>query len=96
MITLECRDAEHARQCIEALANYGRPDALSFNCVSYQFGLKEGSDDTVYLVERWNNWKDLDKLLTEKVVPSLPVYNQLLRRPFDPSRDTLRIRLTNT
>jgi hypothetical protein len=49
---LECKDGEHASRCLEALKNYGRPDALSFNGLSYEFGLKEGSLDTVYLVER--------------------------------------------
>jgi hypothetical protein len=53
----------------------------------------EGTVDTVCLVERWRQWSDLDALLNEKVVPSVPMYNQLLRRPFDPSRDTMRIKL---
>jgi hypothetical protein len=95
IVTLECKDAEHAARCIEALASYGRPDARSFNCISYDFGLKEGTTDTVYLVERWRRWEDLDALLSEKVVPALPLYNQLLRRPFDPAKDTLRITLSS-
>ena len=93
VVTLECKDGEHARNCIAALEAYGRPDALAYQCVSYDFGLREGSVDTVYLVERWTRWEDLDRLLAEKVAPALPTYNALLKRPFDPSRDTLRIRL---
>jgi len=93
LVTLECKDHEHAQRCIAALENYGKPDALAFQCVSYEFGLKEGTTDTVCLVERWDRWEDLDALLSEKVVPALPTYNQLLKRPFDPARDTCRIRL---
>lgn len=96
VVALDCKDHEHARRCPEALANYGRPDALAFNCVSYEFGLKEGTTDTVYLVERWKQWQDLDALLSAKVVPALPIYNQLLKRPFDPAKDTLRITLSTT
>lgn len=95
MITLECKDGEHAAHCIEALTNYGRPDALTFNCISYEFGLKEGTSDTVCLVERWSRWEDLDLLLSTKVIPALPMYNQLLKRPFDPAKDALRIKLSN-
>jgi len=29
------------------------------------------------------------------VIPALPHYNTLLKRPFDPARDTLRIRLVD-
>jgi hypothetical protein len=94
VVTLECRDEQHATRCLEALAEYGRPDALAFNCVSYEFGLKEGTSDTVCLVERWRRWEDLDSLLAAKVVPALPTYNQLLKRPFDPAKDTLRVRLS--
>ena len=93
MVTLECKDAEHAQRCLAALEQYGRPDAEAYRCVSYDFGLKEGSEDTVYLVERWQRWEDLDRLLAEKVVPALPTYNALLRREFDPGRDTLRVGL---
>jgi NAD(P)-dependent dehydrogenase (short-subunit alcohol dehydrogenase family) len=32
--TLDCRDAEDAERCVEALANHGKPDALVFNCIS--------------------------------------------------------------
>ena len=95
VVTLECKDAEHASRCISALGTYGRPDALAFNCRSYDFGLKVGTTDTVCLVERWSRWEDLDALLSEKVVPALPLYNQLLRRPFDPGADTLRVDLSN-
>ena len=95
VVTLECRDPEHARQCIQALASYGRPDALAYRCLSYEFGLKEGAADTVILVERWHRWEDLDALLIEKVVPALPTYNQLLKAPFDPARSTLRINLAS-
>ena len=95
IVTLECKDAEHANRCLDALNNYGRPDALSFNCLSYEFGLKEGSADTVCLVERWKRWEDLDALLAAKVVPAVPLYNQLLKRPFDSGKDTLRIHLSD-
>lgn len=94
VVTLDCRDEDHARRCIEALANYGKPDALAFNCISYDFGIRDGTADTVCIVERWRRWQDLDALLAEKVVPALPMYNQLLKRPFDPARDTLRIDLS--
>lgn len=95
VVTLECKDGEHATRCIAALSEYGKPDALAFNCTSYEFGLKEGTTDTVYLIERWNRWEDLDSLLNTKVVPALPLYNQLLKRPFDPAKDTLRIKLSD-
>jgi hypothetical protein len=39
-------------------------------------------------------WEDLDGLLADRVVPALPVYNQLLARPFDPSVDTERITMS--
>lgn len=94
LVTLNCKDPEHASQCLDALANYGKPDALSFNCSSYEFGLKAGTADTVYLIERWNQWEDLDSLLTAKVIPALPMYNQLLKNPFDPATDTLRVELS--
>jgi len=95
VVTLDCKDKEHAKRCIEALANYGKPDALAFNCISYEFGIREGTVDTVYLIERWRKWSDLDSLLNEKVVPALPMYNQLLKKPFDPSKDTVRINLSS-
>lgn len=94
VVTLACKDGEHAKQCLEALANYGKPDSLSFNCLSYEFGLKAGTTDTVYLVERWNKWEDLDGLLQAKVVPAIPMYNQLLKSPFNPATDTLRIEVS--
>jgi quinol monooxygenase YgiN len=93
LVTLECRDADHAHHCLEALQAVGRPDALAYGCLSYDVGRAEGCDDTVVLVERWRRWEDLDALLVEKVVPALPRYNALLRRPFDPGRDTRRVRL---
>lgn len=96
VVTLECKDDEHATRCLAALKDYGKPDALAFKCLAYEFGLKEGTTDTVCLVERWNQWEDLDALLSAKVVPALPMYNQLLKRPFDPARDTMRIRLSST
>ena len=95
VVTLNCKDNEHAKQCLNALANYGKPDALSFNCTSYEFGLKAGDTETVYIVERWNQWEDLDSLLKAKVIPALPMYNQLLKKPFDPATDTLRIELSD-
>jgi quinol monooxygenase YgiN len=94
VVTLDCKDGEHAKRCIEALEKYGKPDAHSFNCISYEFGLKEDTADTVYIIERWRQWSDLDALLSEKVVPALPMYNQLLKQPFDPAKDTARIRLS--
>lgn len=48
VVTLACKDNEHATRCIDALAHYGKPDALSFNCCSYEFGLQDGTVDTVY------------------------------------------------
>jgi hypothetical protein len=94
VVTLACKDADHAERCLEALTNHGRPDALAFQCESYEFGIREGTVDTVYILERWRSWQDLDALLQEKVVPALPLYDQLLKRPFDPAKDTVRIRLT--
>jgi quinol monooxygenase YgiN len=94
IVTLDCKDEAHAKRCMDALANYGRPDALAFNCVSYDFGLKEGTTNTVYIIEHWRQWQDLNALLNEKVVPALPMYIQLLKKPFDPSKDTLRIKLS--
>lgn len=93
IVTLTCKNEELAKQCLSALENYGRPDALSYNCQSYEFGLKEGTSEVICLVERWKNWHDLDRLLLEKVVPALPMYKQLLKKPFDPIKDTLRIKL---
>ena len=95
VVTLRCKDDDSASRCLAALANYGRPDALGFNCRAYEFGLKEGTTDTVVLVERWNRWEDLDALLLNKVVPALPLYNELLKRPFDPAQDTVRIALAS-
>jgi hypothetical protein len=92
LVSLECKDDAHATRCLEALATYGRPDALAFNCVSYDYGRKLGTSH-ICIVERWRRWEDLDALLTEKVVPALPLYNQLLARPFDPARDTTRIEI---
>lgn len=94
LVTLACRDAESAGQCLAALAAHGRPDALAYGCAAYEFGLRAGSDDTVWLVERWRRWEDLDALLAERVAPALPLYNQLLARPFDPEQDTVRIALS--
>lgn len=93
IVTLECKDAARAAQCINALTAYGRRDALAFNCVSYEFGFREGSSDTVILVERWREWLALDALLSTRFAPALPMYNQFLKRPFDPARDTLRVNL---
>ncbi len=93
IVTLDCRDAEHAERCLRALGDYGRPNAEHFGCVAYDFGLLEGTDHVVCIVEGWNRWEDLDALLTELVVPALPMYNELLRQPFDPARDTRRVRL---
>lgn len=94
IVTLRCKDNEQAKKCLQALAMYGRKDALAYQCQSYEFGLKEGTQDTVYLIERWQNWRDLDTLLAEKVVPALPMYNEMLLTPFDPVKDTQRVQLT--
>lgn len=94
IVTLACKDEAHAARCLEALTAYGRPDALAGRCQSYEFGPREGTADTVQIVERWHRWEDLDELLRTKVVPALPVYNALLKRPFDPGVDTLRITLS--
>jgi hypothetical protein len=93
VVTLQCKDAEHAQRCLGALAAYGKPDALAYRCAAYEFGLKEGAADTVLRIERWRTWADLDRLLIEKVVPALPDYNQMLKRSFDPARDTQRIQV---
>lgn len=93
IVTLDCKSGEHAQQCLSALASYGRPDAVVFGCASYEFGTRAGAPDSVYIVEQWGSWDDLDRLLVEKVVPALPLYNQLLKRPFDPVTDTLRVEL---
>lgn len=93
VVTLRCKDAAHAARCMEALSRYGRPDALSYGAASYEFGLVAGSSDAITLIERWERWADLDRLLQEKVIPALPLYNELLARPFDPAVDTLRVNL---
>jgi hypothetical protein len=93
IVTLNCKNEDLAKQCLGALENYGRPDALSYNCLSYEFGLKEGTTNVVCIVERWNSWDDLDRLAKEKIANALPMYNQLLKNPFDPAKDTLRIML---
>lgn len=95
IVTLRCKDSARAKQCLQALAEYGRNDALAYQCQSYEFGLQEGTQDTVYLIERWQQWGDLDRLLTEKVIPALPLYNELLLNPFDPAKDTLRVTLSS-
>jgi hypothetical protein len=94
LVTLKCKDSERANQCLHALANYGSVDAMSYDCVAYEFGLQAGSTDTVYIVERWKNWANLDALLQDKVVPALPMYNELLASPFNPATDTLRVELS--
>lgn len=94
IVTLHCKNEELAQQCLGALENYGRPDALSYNCLSYEFGLKEGTTDVVCIVEHWKSWDDLDRLAREKIADALPMYNQLLKNPFDPAIDTLRIELS--
>jgi len=95
LITLVCKDNEHAQQCLDAIANYGKPDAMAYKCSSYEFGLKVGTKDTVCVVERWDRWEDLDSLLKDKVIPALPSYNQLLKRPFDFETDTVRVELSS-
>lgn len=96
IVTLPCKDAENARRCLQALADYGRPDALAFGARTYEFGLQVGTAATVRLVERWERWQDLDALLAQKVVPALPLYNEMLAQPFDPQRDTARIELAGS
>ncbi len=91
IVTLHCKDEEHAARCETALAGAGRPDAQSYGCLSYVFGRKAGAPDTVILVEHWADFAQLDRLLTERVIPALPAYNALLARDFDPARDTVRV-----
>lgn len=91
IVALRCKSAGHATQCLTALRDYGRPDALAYECQSYEFGRKVGDDATVILIERWGDFSQLNRLLTDKVIPALPDYNALLDREFDPARDTLRI-----
>ena len=43
-----------------------------------------------------SRWEDLDACIAEKVAPALPMYNELLRRIFDPARDTVRIALSSS
>lgn len=93
LVTLACRDASSARRCLDALETHGRPDAIAYQCQSYEFGAKEGAPHTVCIVERWCRWEDLDALLRDKVIPALPLYNALLARPFDPAADTMRVNL---
>jgi quinol monooxygenase YgiN len=93
VVTLECKDAEHADRCLTALREHGRPDALAYGCVSYEFGPRVDSPSTIQIVERWHRWEDLDALLQERVVPALPLYDALLASPFDPSRHTARTEL---
>ena len=90
VVTLDCKDTERARQCIDALREHGRPDAMEFGCLAYEFG-RDGA--RVLLVERWADWGRLDALLEQRVVPALPLYNELLAQPFDPARDTRRVEL---
>jgi quinol monooxygenase YgiN len=94
VVTLQRKDDARTAQRIAALASYGGTDALACSCISYEFGLTEGASDTVLIVEHWNGWQDLDTLLATKIVPALPMYNPLLKRPFDPAKDRLRIRLS--
>jgi hypothetical protein len=96
IVTLRCRDAENAQRCLQALSAYGRPDAIAFGARAYEFGLELGTSATVRLVERWSRWADLDALLEQKVVPALPLYNEMLAQPFDPQRDTARIELAGS
>lgn len=93
LVTLRCKDTGHANMCLEALTKYGRPDAMSYDCTSYEFGRKLGEPATVVLTERWTSWDKLDRLLAERVVSALPTYNALLAQPFDPERDTTRVEL---
>jgi hypothetical protein len=94
-VTLACKDAGRAQQCLDALERHGRPDAREHGCCSYDFGLELGSADRVRLIERWNRWEDLDTLLVEKVVPALPMNAELLAAPFGPATDTVRVELAS-
>ncbi|MCB9928176.1 MAG: hypothetical protein H6844_01975 [Alphaproteobacteria bacterium] len=91
VVTLACKDPHHAAEFLAVLAEHARRDAMAYNCLAFEFGLKEGTDDTVYLVERWRCWEDLDAMLAERVEPVMPVYNALLKRPFDPAADSVRL-----
>jgi len=94
LVTLDCKDAAHADRCLAAPRRFGRPDAESLGRLGYEFGLRQGSEETVQLVERWRRREDLDALLAAKVVPALPTYDELLKRPSDPALDTVRVRLS--
>lgn len=96
IVTLACKDDDNATRCLDALTAYGRPNALSFGCTAYEFGRQAGAPNIVRIVERWQRWDDLDALLREKVVPALPLYNEMLAAPFDPARDTARLELAIT
>ena len=50
VVTLECKDAEHADRCLTALREHGRPDALAYGCVSYEFGPRVDSPSTIQIV----------------------------------------------
>jgi hypothetical protein len=87
-------DPEHATRCLAALTEYGRPDP-SRSTASPTSPDQGRLPDTVCIVERWRRWEDLDARLQTKVVPAVLRYNQLLKRPFDPAKDTLRITLSD-
>ena len=91
VVTLRCKDETHAEHCLGALRDHGRPDAMAYGCRSYDFGPQASDSRTIMLVERWDDFSALDRLLAEKVVPALPTYNALLERDFDPANDTMRI-----
>jgi len=79
---------------MDDLERYRKPEALQYGCKAFEYGLKEGTatKDCVYVCERWDKWADLDKLHNEKFGPNqLPIFNELLKRPFDFNTDSLRV-----
>ncbi|MCB1552593.1 MAG: hypothetical protein KDJ14_02200 [Xanthomonadales bacterium] len=93
IVTLDCKDPEHALRCIQMLTQVGLPDAKMFQCVSYEYGLEVGSTERIVLIERWQRWEDLDALIEQCIAPDLDKYNSLLKQPFDVIRDTRRVEL---
>src|SRR5690606_4472063 len=71
VVTLDCKDAEHALRCIQMLTRVGLPDAKMFQCVSYEFGLEAGSTERVVIIQRWERWEDLDALIEQRIAPDL-------------------------
>ena len=69
VVTLPCKDEECAKNCLSALKANVDLVKKDYNALEYTAGLKAGSQTEVYLIEKWSNWEDLDRWLTEQVVP---------------------------